>query len=108
MSSTYRITQDRIRDAINTLHNGDYLNLTAAAQAFGVNPKTVQQRLRGGVSKSSQLPINGALNFKQEQAIKDYIKRIDEQNVSAKVSIICAAANYIFAKSHSDSLSTPP
>ena len=45
MYSTYRITQDRISDAINALHDGDYSNPTAAARAFGVNPKTVQRRL---------------------------------------------------------------
>ena len=108
MSSTYQITQGRISDAINALHNGDYSNSTAAARAFGVNPKTVQQRLRGGASKSSRLPVNKALNFEQEQAIRDYIEQLDEQNVSAKVSMVCAVANYILAKSHSDPLTTPP
>ena len=95
MSSTYQVTQNCISDAINTLHNGDYSNPTAAARAFGVNPKTVQQRLRGGASKSSRLPTNKALNLEQEQALRDYIKRLDEQNVSAKISMIRAAANYI-------------
>lgn len=108
MSSTYQITQDRIRDAINALHDGDYSNPTAAARAFGVNPKTVQRRLRGGASKSSRLPTNKALNLEQEQAIRDYIERLDEQNVSAKVSMVRAAANYILAKSHPDPLTTPP
>ena len=107
MSSTYGINQDRISDAINALHNGDYSNPIAAARAFGVNPKSVQRRLREGASKSSRLPNNKALNLEQEQAIRDYIKSLDEQNVSAKVSKVCAAANDILAKSHSDSLTTP-
>ena len=94
MSSTYRITQDRISDAIN---DGNYSNPTAAARAFGVNPNTVQRRLRGG-----------ALNSEQEQAIKDYIQRLDEQDASVKVSMIRAAANYILAKSHPDPLTASP
>ena len=100
MCSTYQITQVRISDAINALHDGDYSNPTASAREFGVNPKPVQRRLRGGALKSSRLPTNKALNFEQEQAIRDYIKQLDEQNVSAKVSMIRATASYIFAKSH--------
>ncbi len=108
MSSTYRITQDCISDAINALHDGNYSNATAAARAFGMDPRTVQQRLHGGASKSLQLPTNRALNSEQEQAIKDYIQRLDEQDVSAKVTMIRAAANYILTKSHSDHLTPPP
>ena len=102
MSSTYRITQDRISGAINALHDGDYSNLTATARAFGVDPKTVQRRLWGGASKRSPLPTNRARNFEQEQAVRDYIERLNKRNVSAKVSMIRAAANYILAKSYSD------
>ncbi len=108
MSSTYQITQDRISDAINALYNGDYANPTAAARAFGVSAKIIYRRLQGGASKSSRLPSNRALNLEQEQAIRDNIERLDEHNVSAKVSMIRAAANYILAKSHSDPLKTPP
>ncbi len=108
MSSTYRITQDRISDAINALQNGNYSNLTAAVRAFGVDPRTVQRKLHGGASKSSRLPTNRALNSEQKQAIKDYIHRLDEQDVSAKVTMICAAANYILTKSHPDHLTPPP
>ncbi len=108
MSSTYRITQDRISDAINALHDGNYSNATAAARAFGVDPKTVQRRLHGGASKSSRLPTNRALNFEQKEVIKDYLQRLDEQYVSAKVTMIRAAANYIFAKFHPDHLKPPP
>lgn len=41
MSSTYQMTQDCINNAINKLYNSDHSNPTAAAQAFGMNPKTV-------------------------------------------------------------------
>ena len=76
MSSTYQITEDCINNAINALHDGDYSNPTAAARAFGVNPKTVQRRLQGAASKSSRLPTNRALNLEQAQAIRDYIERL--------------------------------
>ena len=108
MSSRYQITEERISDAINAFHNGDYTNPTAAARAFGVSAKTVHRRLDGRASKSSRLPSNRALSLEQEQALRDYIRRLDEQNVSAKVSMIRAAANYILTKSHSDHLTPPP
>ena len=109
MSSTYRITQGRINKAINTSHDGDYSNPTVVARAFGVDPKTVQREgFEEEPQKSSRLPTNRALNCEQEHAIKDYIERLDMQNVSTKVSMIRAAANYILAKSHSDPLITPP
>ena len=108
MSSAYQITQDRIIDAINAVHDGTYSNPTVAARAFEVDPRTIQRRLHGGASKSSRLPTNRALNFEQEQAIKDYIQRLDKQNVSAKIIMIRAAANYILAQSHSNSCTPPP
>ena len=108
MSSKYRITQDRIGDAINALHYNNYSNPSAATRAFGVDPRTVQRRLHGGASKSLRLPTNRVLNSEQEQVIKDYIQRLDEQDVSAKVTMIRAAANYILTKSHSDHLTPPP
>ena len=50
MSSTYRITQDRISDAINALYDGDYSNLTAAAWDFG----WIQRRYNGGFAEELQ------------------------------------------------------
>ena len=46
MAFKYRITEDSINDAINTLPDGRYSNPIAAAQAFGVSPRTLQQRLQ--------------------------------------------------------------
>ncbi|MCJ1349948.1 hypothetical protein MMC31_008191, partial [Peltigera leucophlebia] len=92
-----------LKIAINALHDDDYSSPTTAAREFGVEPKTVQRRLR-------RLPTNRALNCEQEQAIRVYIERLDDHNISAKVYSYRtrAAANYILANSHSDPLTTPP
>lgn len=76
-------------------------------RVFVVSATTVPRRLQGRTSKSSRLPSNRALKLEQPQSIRDHIERLDEQNVS-EVSMICAAANFILAKSHSDPLTTPP
>lgn len=94
MPSNYQITEARITDAINGFQNADYTNPTAVAPAFGVSAKTVHRRLSdNGASKSSQLPSNKALILKQIQALKDYIQRLDQRNISANVLMIRVAAN---------------
>lgn len=80
---------------------------TAAVRAFGVSAKTLHQRLDGEASKSSRLPSNKALSLKQEQTLRDYIQRLDEQNISAKVLMIYATANYILTKSHFNHFISP-
>lgn len=56
MSSRYQLIEKCISDAINTFHNIDYTNLTAAIWGFGVSAKTIHQRLDKGASKSSHEP----------------------------------------------------
>ncbi len=101
------MTEDSINDAINELHDGRYSNPTAAARAFWVPPRTVQRRLQRTGSRSTRPPTNRALNVEQEQSIRDYIQRLDEQNISAKISMIQAAANYLLQQSHFDRTSVP-
>ncbi len=95
MAFKYRITEDSINDAINTLPDGRYSNPIAAAQAFGVSPRTLQQRLQVTGLRSTWPPTNRALSAEQEQSIRDYIQCLDEQKISAKISMIQAAANYL-------------
>ena len=88
MASKYRMTEDSINDTINTLSDGRYSNPTAAVQAFGVPLCTIQQRLQGKGSRSTRPTTNRALGEEQEQSIRDDIQRLDEQNISAKISMI--------------------
>ncbi len=107
MASKYRITEDSINDAVNALNDGRYFNPTAAERAFGVPPSTVQQRLQRTGSRSTQPPTNRALSAEQEQSIRDYIQRLEEQNISAKILTIHAAANYLLEQSHFDKTRIP-
>ncbi len=107
MASKYRMTEDSINDAINGLHDGRYSNPTAAARAFGVPLRIVQRRLQETGSRSTRPPTNRALSEEHEQSIRDYIQRLDEQNISVKLSMIQAAANYLLQQSHSDRTSVP-
>ena len=58
-------------------------------------------------SRSSRTPFNRALNLEQEQAIRNYLKRLDDAGISATLSMLCGAANYHLKRSHLDPC-TPP
>lgn len=53
-------------------------------------------------------PRELSIPSEKEQAIKGFIQQLDEQDVSAKVTIICIAANYHLALSHSNPFTPPP
>lgn len=78
MSSKHQITEERITDAINAFHNGDYTNPTAVARAFAVSAKTVHRIPDEGPSKSSPLSSNKALNLEQDRHSR--IKFSDSMN----------------------------
>ncbi len=105
MASTYQMTESAISisDAITALNEGFYSTLTAAAKAHNVTLRTVQRRLQGIGSRSSRssrtLP-NRALNPEQEQAIRNYLKRLDNAGISAPFSMLRGAANYLLKRSH--------
>ncbi len=78
------MTEDAISDVIIAFNEGFYLTPTAAAKAYDVAPRTVQRRVQGMGSRSSQTPSNRALNLEQEQAIRNYLKRLDDAGISAR------------------------
>ena len=95
MVNSYSAIEDRIDSAIDALHDGLYTNCRAAAIAFDVAPRTVQKRWNGGNSKSSRPSTNKALTDEQEQAVRDYIERLDKANMCARPKLIVGAANYL-------------
>ncbi len=92
MASTYQITESAIFDAITALNEGFYSTPTAAAKAYNVAPRTVQRRLQGMGSRSSRTPPKRALNPEHEQAIRNYLKRLDNAGISATLSTLRGAA----------------
>lgn len=107
MTSTYQMTEDAIYDAVIAFNEGFYPTPTAAAKAYNVAPRTVQRRVQGMGSRSSPSPSNRALNLEQEQAIRNYLKRLGDAGISATLSMLRGAANYLLKRSHLDPC-TPP
>lgn len=95
MSAAYHALEDRIDQAIDALCHGHYTNCTLAARAFDVAPRTLQRRWNGSGSRSTRPSANKVLTDEQEQAIKDYIHRLDNINQCACPKMIVDAANFL-------------
>ena len=78
MSEAYCRLEERISDAIQSIHAGYHTNCSTAAAEFDVPARTLQRRYNGGASKSTRPAANKALSEAQEQAIYSYIKRLDD------------------------------
>ena len=95
MSAAYHALENRIDQAIDSLYHGLYTNCSVAARALNVAPRTLQRRWNGGDSKTTRPSTNKALTDEQEQAIRDYIHRLDSINQCARLKMIVGAANYL-------------
>ena len=96
MPAAYHALENRIDQAIDALYHGHYTNCSVAARAFDVAPRTLQRRWNGAGSRSTR-PSAGkkALTDEQEQAIRDYIHRLDSINQCARPKMIVGAANFL-------------
>ena len=92
---SYQAIEDRINEALDSIHDGWYSNCTAAANAYDVPVRRLQRRWNGCNSKSTRDASNKALTEAQEQAIREYISRLDRINMSARPRMIVGAANYL-------------
>lgn len=95
MSAAYHALEDRIDQAIDALYHGLYTNCAVAARAFDVAPRNLQRRWNGSGSRSTRPSTNKALTNEQEQAIRDYIHRLDSINQCARPRMVVGAANYL-------------
>ncbi len=95
MAEPYKTVEQRILDAIDAIHGDWYSNCTEAAEAFEVPLRTLQRRFNGAPSKSTRPSTNKALTDVQEQAIFDYIKHLNQINMSARSCMIVGAANWL-------------
>ncbi len=108
MGSKYQITEDAISDAITTSIKIFPSTLTEAAMTYNVAPCIVQQRLFEVIgSQSSRWLPHRALNPQQEQVIQHYLIWQDVAGISANLSMLFGATNYLFKQSHLDHCTLP-
>ncbi len=87
--------KQRILNAINVIHNDWYFNCIEATEAFKISLCTLQRQFNEVIFKSTRSFINKALTDVQEQVIFDYIKHLNQINMSALSCMIVRAANWL-------------
>ena len=95
MAKCYKDYEKRINEALCAWRHDGTRSIRSIAQEFAVDRKTFGRRLRGEASESTRSAINKRLTAEQEQAICDYIERLDRIDLSAKLSTIGGAANFL-------------
>ena len=107
MSKNYQNIEERIEEALVAWNTCNYTSITRLALDFGVHPKRLQRRIKGGDSRTSRPATNKALMEAQEEAIRLYIRRLDSLDLSARYPMITKAANLLLREGHSDPDSKP-
>ena len=94
-SYLYQSIEDQINEALDSIHNGLYINYSATARAYNVSKQTLQRRWNRGASKSTRPRVNEAFTGAQQQIVRKYIAWLDTVNMSARPRIVVGAANYL-------------
>ena len=97
MDQSSAAIENRINDALHALSEDLYPYIAAAARDFDVSTRTLQRRINGVGPLSSRLPNNKPLLDAQEQAICEYIERLDSWEMSARPQMIERATNYLLS-----------
>jgi hypothetical protein len=99
-----RPIEARIQDAINYLSQDPSAKVAQVAKQFGVSRNRLRFRLKGGKPKTELKPVNKKLSEPEEQAICNYIDRLDRINLAVWPEFVTDTANYILKHRSSNSL----
>ena len=107
MPSEAQLTEEKVLKACDAYRNREYATITDAADAFDAPRQRVSRRLRGIPSEITKGGNNKLLLPHQEQALCDYIVRLDNLGMSPRLSMVRSAANGILRRAHQD-ITKPP
>jgi site-specific DNA-cytosine methylase len=101
-----RSIEARIQDAMDHLSQNPGAKVVQVARQFGVPRNRLRFRLKGGKPKTELKPVNKKLAEPEEQAICNYIDRLDKINLAVRPEFVTDAANYVLKHRSSNSLPT--
>ena len=107
-SEAYYDCERRKDEVANAYAKGWYKSVVVAAREYKLNPRSLQNRVNGMASKSTREASNKRLTKAQEQTIKNYIKRLNDQNMSLTLQLVVDVANYLLQSCNSDAPSLGP
>jgi len=95
MTYTREEAEEALQAAIDDFREGLYSTAVAAVADHGVKVRTLQRRLQGYESLYTRSVNSKTLNPAQEQALFEYIYRLDRIGMSSTPKMLRSSANYI-------------
>ena len=77
MSNAYYELEDRIADALIDVAEQTFSSIARTAYYYGVEPRTLQKRVKGGSSKSTRPATNTRLTRAEKSSLCEYIDLLD-------------------------------
>ena len=108
MSNAYYELEDRIAEALLDVAEQTFSSIARTAHHHGVEPRTLQKRVKGGSSKSTRPATNTRLTRAEESSLCEYIDLLDDWDVQARIPHIRGAAEYILAEGADPDDPPPP
>ncbi len=99
MTSTYAIIEGRIQKAIDAINTRENPNRAEIAREFRVPYERLRSRLKGYQSKTAVRGLhNRALKPDQESALRQYLIKLDQLGLSARLHMVQSTANALHAQ----------
>ena len=95
MNYTHEDAEEALQAAIDDFREGLYLIAVVAAANHGVKVRTLQRRLQGYELLYTRSINSKTLNSTQEQALFEYIYRLNWINMSSISKMLRSSVNYI-------------
>jgi len=108
MPKTYQETESDIQKAIKAIQDRDFSTVASAARHFDVPYERLRKRLAGYKPRTQRAKTNQRLIADQDAGLCQYLDRLDELGLSARLKHVEAAANLIIQSAHQDKSSSPP
>ena len=95
ITNTYSDQEDRMKEALDAIHDGYFISASAAAKHFNLKPRRVQYRLRGKASRKTRPQFHKRLTNTQESTLCDYINYVNQIKHSIRLKHIRDTIEYI-------------
>ena len=99
-SNAYEIRERRVKKTIEVLNNDLWPSMRECANHFEIFKSILQNRWNEKAFKFIREVVNKRLFTAQERAIKNYIIRMNEKNLSLTFKLVENAVNYVFRETH--------
>ena len=107
MAQLQILINNRIKEILESIKDIIKPNFKQLAREYGVPYQRLLARLKGRQTRSKRPSTTYKLAKAQDQALYDYIARLDELGVCVRLPMIVSCANYLLQQAH-DSPSPPP